>query len=30
MNKISTFGSTQQIHPQGLESKLRCEVTSVF
>ena len=29
-NKIGPFGSAQQVYPQGLESKLRCQVTSVF
>ena len=29
-NKTGPFGSAQQIYPQGLESKLRCQVTSVF
>jgi len=29
-NKIGPFGLAQQIYPQGLESKLRCQVTSVF
>ena len=29
-NKIGWFGSAQQIYPQGLESKLWCQVTSVF
>ncbi len=29
-NKIGPFGSAQQIYPQGLESKLQCQVTSVF
>ncbi len=28
--QIGTFGSAQQIYPQGLESKLQCQVTSVF
>ncbi len=29
-NEISPFGSAQQIYPQGIESKLWCQVTSVF
>ncbi len=29
-NKIGPFGSAQQIYPQGLESKLQCQVTMYF